>query len=66
MTLKDFLRLVREDEIVSIYSPAKNIYMQYETCKSEYDSKYDNCIVIGVETNLTDGYNAVLEINVAY
>lgn len=64
MTLKNFLKLVPMDEMISIYDPLTNVYLSHEQCKEDYKGEYDNCMVTGVNTNLTEGYNAVLEIEI--
>lgn len=64
MTLKEFLKLVRTDECVSIYDPLTNVYLSHEKFKEDYKGEYDNCEVTCVTTNLTQGYNTVLEIEI--
>lgn len=64
MTLKEFLKLVRTDECISIYDPLTNVYLSHEKFKENYNGEYDNCEVTGVETNLTQGGYSVLEINI--
>ena len=64
MTLKEFLKLVRTDECISIYDPLTNVYLSHEKYKEDYKGKYDNCEVTGIETNLTQGYNSALEIHI--
>jgi hypothetical protein len=65
MSLKEFLELVRIDEIVSIYDPAENVYIQLEILKEDIKDEYLHYKVIGIETNFDDGYNPTLEINVS-
>lgn len=64
MTLKNFLKLIPMDEMISIYDPITNVYLLHEKFKEDYKGEYDNCMVTGVNTNLTEGYNAVLEIEI--
>lgn len=64
MTLKDFLRLIRTDEAISIYDPLTNVYLLHEKFKEDYKGEYDNCVVTGVTTNLTQGGYPVLEIEI--
>lgn len=64
LKLKDFLKLVSEHELINLYIPSRNVYVQLETIKLDYDRNYENYIVLGVETNLTNGYNSVLELNI--
>ena len=64
LKLKDFLKLVPEHELINLYIPSRNVYVQLETIKLDYDRSYENYIVFGVETNLTNGYNSVLELNI--
>ena len=62
--LKEFLELIRTDEIITIYDPIENQYYQEEICKENVEEKYLHYKVIGVNTNYDDSYNAVLEIDV--
>lgn len=64
MKLKDIIELIKEDDYISIYSPAENIYEQQEIIKCEYDKAYDNFKVIEIETNLTSGGWPVIEISI--
>ena len=64
MTLKNFLKLVRADEEISIYDPITNVYLTHEKLKEDYNGEYDNREVTGVSTNLDQGYNPVLEIEI--
>ena len=64
MLLKDFLKFVRDDEIINLYMPSKNIYLQIEVSKQDYDNSYDECLVVGLESDLTSGYFPVLEISI--
>lgn len=64
MVLKDFLKLVKIDEVISIYDPLTNVYLSHEKFKQDYKGEYDQCVVTGVTTNLDQGYNAVLEIEI--
>lgn len=64
MILKEFLKLVRTDECISIYDPLTNVYLSHEKYKEDYKGEYDSCMVTGITTNLTQGYNPVLEIEI--
>lgn len=64
MVLKDLLKFVREDELINLYMPSKNIYLQIEMTKQDYDKSYDECLVVGLESDLTSGYFPVLEISI--
>lgn len=64
MTLKEFLKLVRTDECISIYDPLTNVYLSHEKFKENYNGEYDSCVVTGITTNLDQGYNPVLEIEI--
>jgi hypothetical protein len=64
MRLKDFLELIRTDECISIYDPLTNVYLSHEKFKEDYKGEYDNCIVTCVTTDLDQGYNPVLEIQI--
>ena len=65
MLLKDFLKLVRDVEIIDLYLPSRNVYLQLEVTKQDYDKKYDDYLVVGLESNLTSDYCPVLEISIA-
>lgn len=64
MKFKNFFKFIGHDEIIVLYDPFRNIYLERYDCKQEYDGEYDGYEVIGVNTNVDDGYNAVLEIDV--
>ena len=64
MTLKEFLQLVRTDECISIYDPLTNVYISREKFKDDYRGEYDSCVITGITTNLSQGYNPVLEIEI--
>jgi radical SAM superfamily enzyme len=64
MTLKNFLKLVRADELINLYDPITNVYISCSKLKEEYKGQYDQCKVVGVNTNVDDGDNAVLEIDI--
>lgn len=64
MILGEFLKLIRTDEYISIYDPLTNVYLCHEQFKENYNGEYDNCMVTGVATNLDQGYNSVLEIEI--
>ena len=64
MILKDFLELIRTDECISIYDPLTTVYLSHEKFKEDYNGEYDNCMVTGITTNIDQGYNPVLEIEI--
>lgn len=64
MNLKDFLKLVKMDDIISIYDPLTNVYISHEHFKEDYNGEYDDCVVTGVTTNISQGYHPVLEIEI--
>lgn len=64
MTLKNFLKLIRTDELISIYDPLTNLYLSHEKIKEDYHGEYDNCVVTGIETNLSQGGYPVIEIEI--
>ena len=64
MILGEFLKLIRADECISIYDPLTNVYLSHEKYKEDYNGEYDNCVVTGISTNLDNGYNPVLEIEI--
>lgn len=64
MTLKNFLKLIRTDEIISIYDPLTNVYLSHEKIKEDYNGEYDKCVVTGVTMNTTQGNCPVLEIEI--
>ena len=64
MILKDFLELIRTDEIISIYDPLTNVYLSHEKFKEDCRGEYDNCVVTAVTTNLTQGGYSALEIEI--
>ena len=64
MTLKNFLKLVRADELISLYDLAHNVYICQEKCKDDHDRQYDQCRVTGVNTNVTHDDYAILEIDI--
>lgn len=61
MRLKEFLELIRTDEIISIYDPIENQFFQKEIYKEDVVEKYLHYKVIGINTNYD---NAVLEIDI--
>lgn len=64
MLLKSFLKLIRTNEIISIYSPLNNQYLQRETDKANVKKEYLNYKVVGVNTNFTYGDFTILEIDI--
>lgn len=64
MLLKEFLKLIRTDEIISIYDPLTNQYCQIETDKANVKEEYLGCKVVEVGANFTYGNNTMLDIDV--
>ena len=64
MILKEFLPLIRTDECISIYDPLTNVYLSHEKYKEDYVGEYDNCMITGITTNLSQNYHPVLEIEI--
>lgn len=64
MILGEFLKLIRTDECISVYDSLTNVYLSHEKYKEDYNGEYDNCVVTGITTNLDQGYNPVLEIEI--
>jgi hypothetical protein len=64
MTLKDVLELIPIDEIISIYDVPTNTYLYFEQLKEDCHGEYDNCVVVRIGGNLTNGYYPVLEIEI--
>lgn len=65
MSLKKFLEFIKADEIISIYAPVENVYIQLEIFKENIKDEYLDYKVIGIETNYDSGYNPTIEINVS-
>lgn len=65
MRLKEFLKLIRTDEIINIYNPIENRYYQCEKDKENIDETYWDYKVVGIETTYDDFYNSVLELHIS-
>lgn len=68
MKLKEFLKLVRADEVINIYDPVKNEYLLRGISKEGVEEEYLHYKVVGINTNYNSGYdydNAILEIDIS-